>query len=82
MRFKIFIAFLALATSALLPINGGSALAGEPQAQKQELQTGAIGGNVRTKEENLVTCMALWEPATHMTKELWRAVCKRLETRN
>lgn len=39
-------------------------------------------GNYRpaTKEEKLVSCMALWEPATHMTKELWRTVCKRVQT--
>lgn len=39
-------------------------------------------GNYRraTNEEKLVSCMALWEPATHMTKERWRTVCKRVQT--
>jgi len=33
-----------------------------------------------TKEEKLASCMALWEPATHMTRERWRTVCKRVQT--
>jgi hypothetical protein len=82
MRFGTFLALSLLVTGVLPTWQRGSAFAADPPAQKEELPTGAIGGNVRTKEENLATCMALWEPSTHMTKELWRAVCKRVETRN
>ncbi len=33
-----------------------------------------------TKEQNLAACLNLWEPATHMTKRQWKAVCMRIET--
>lgn len=33
-----------------------------------------------TKEQNLAACLNLWEPATHMTKQQWKAVCMRIET--
>ena len=81
MRFRTFLALSALTTGALVPLNGGSAFATEAEVKKDELRTGSIV-NERTKEETLATCMALWDPTTHMTKDLWRTVCKRLETRN
>ena len=81
MRFRTFLALSALATGALLPLHGGSAFATESEVKKDELRTGSITTE-RTKEEALATCMALWDPSTHMTKDLWRNVCKRLETRN
>lgn len=82
MRFTTLLALSAFAAGALSPLLGAPATAAEAEAQKEELQTGGIGGTLRTKEENLATCMALWDPSTHMTKELWRTVCKRVETRN
>ncbi len=33
----------------------------------------------RTRTERLATCMALWEPATHMTKSDWKSTCDRVE---
>lgn len=33
----------------------------------------------RTRAERLATCMALWEPATHMTKDAWKRTCDRVE---
>ncbi len=32
----------------------------------------------RTPEQVMEDCMALWEPATHMTKVEWMRVCKRI----
>lgn len=53
-----------------------------PDAQRVE-PTAAPTGHARpTKEQNLASCMALWEPETHMTKKLWKTVCKRLETKD
>lgn len=34
-----------------------------------------------SRQQELAACVALWEPATHMTKALWIAVCKRLDRR-
>jgi hypothetical protein len=82
MRFRTLLALSALAAGALPALLDAPAIAAEAEAQKEELRTGGIGGTLRTKEENLATCMALWDPTTHMTKELWRSVCKRVETRN
>lgn len=81
MRFRAFLALTALTTLALPPSFGGRAFATEAEVKKEELRTGSIVTS-RTKEETLASCMALWDPGTHMTKDLWRAVCKRLETRN
>jgi hypothetical protein len=29
-----------------------------------------------TAEQRMADCMAIWEPATHMTKQQWRRTCK------
>ena len=29
-----------------------------------------------TVEQRMADCMAIWEPATHMTKQQWRRTCK------
>jgi len=34
-----------------------------------------------TVEEALTSCLALWEPATHMTKGEWRRACRRVAER-
>ena len=81
MRFKTFLALSAITMLALTPTLGGPAFATESEVKKDELRTGSITPE-RTKEDTLVTCMALWDPTTHMSKDLWRTVCKRLETRN
>jgi hypothetical protein len=69
---------MAIALPLLL---GGTAFATEAEIKKEQLRTGSIL-TTRTKEETLASCMALWDPSTHMTKDLWRTVCKRLETKN
>jgi hypothetical protein len=81
MRIRTFLALSALATGSFFPLHGGSAFATESEVKKDELRSGSITTE-RTKEETLATCMALWDPTTHMTKNLWRTVCKRIETRN
>jgi hypothetical protein len=30
-----------------------------------------------TREQKLKDCMAIWEPATHMSKEQWKRTCNR-----
>jgi hypothetical protein len=34
-----------------------------------------------TVEEALTSCLALWEPATHMTKSQWARACRRVAER-
>jgi hypothetical protein len=34
-----------------------------------------------TVEEALTSCLALWEPATHMTKKQWARACRRVAER-
>lgn len=35
-----------------------------------------------TEAQKLTSCMDLWEPETHMSKTLWKTVCKRIQTKN
>lgn len=56
-------------------------------ANAQRPTVGSENSDTRTRNDTrpseaqkLASCMELWEPATHMTKSLWRAVCKRIET--
>jgi hypothetical protein len=48
----------------------------------QDPTTGLGKYTPATKEEKLVSCMALWEPATHMSKTRWKTVCMRVQTDN
>jgi hypothetical protein len=34
-----------------------------------------------TVDEALTSCLALWEPATHMTKQEWARACRRVAER-
>lgn len=34
-----------------------------------------------TVDETLTSCLALWEPATHMSKQEWARACKRVAER-
>ena len=58
------------------PSGGGpprqGSLALSPGSRSQDAPS-AAGGGGRTLND----CMAFWEPATHMTKQEWRAACKR-----
>jgi hypothetical protein len=48
----------------------GSGRATGDGAQRLDSNRAAAG-------KTLEDCMAVWEPATHMTKEQWRRVCSR-----
>jgi hypothetical protein len=48
----------------------------------QEPTTGLGKYTPATKEEKLVSCMALWDPDTHMSKTRWKTVCMRVQTNN
>jgi hypothetical protein len=41
------------------------------------LTTGTVTPTPRTREQKLKDCMAIWEPATHMSKEQWKRTCNR-----
>jgi hypothetical protein len=42
-----------------------------------------LGGfDAPNEEQKLASCMDLWDPTTHMSKTLWKTVCKRIETKN
>lgn len=60
-------------TPSAAPIN-------EPQAATDEFEQSGGGSGVMTTAgggPTLADCMALWEPAVHMTKQLWKNVCIR-----
>jgi len=52
----------------------------EPQTATQDFEQSGGGSGVTITEgggPTLADCMALWEPAVHMTKQLWKNVCIR-----
>lgn len=52
----------------------------EPPAGTQDFEQSGGGSGVTVAEgggPTLADCMALWEPAVHMTKQLWKNVCVR-----
>ena len=73
-------AFLLLL--AALPSRGNAAAESvSPVAPTDTIPAAEVGKYYpRTKEQNLAACLDLWEPATHMTKRQWKAVCMRVET--
>ena len=50
--------------------------AGTDTATSEPLTTGTIGVTPAEKrKKRFEDCMAIWEPATHMTKRQWRRTC-------
>jgi hypothetical protein len=45
-------------------------------AAADDLTTGTLG-TPKTRDQKLQDCMAIWEPATHMTKAQWKRTCVR-----
>lgn len=37
--------------------------------------------NTRSPDQEYKECLALWEPATHMTRAEWAATCRRVQSR-
>jgi hypothetical protein len=74
------VAFLLVLAAA--PSRGNAATepmtSSAPAATEPAAEVGKYDG--LTKEQNLSTCLNLWEPATHMTKRQWKAVCMRIDT--
>jgi hypothetical protein len=56
--------------------NGGRARRVAVADRPQQRPTGAS-----TVEEALTSCLALWEPATHMTRSQWARACRRVAER-
>ena len=47
-----------------------------PKTETAEpMTTGSVGGPPESRKRRLEDCMAIWEPATHMTKREWRRTC-------
>ena len=59
------------------PDTDAAAATGAASSTADDLTTGSISGPVRTREQKIEDCMAIWEPATHMTKTQWRRTCTR-----
>lgn len=83
-RHHSFFAALAVAGCAMIFVSapaGGQETTSAPAVPHAQDSTVGLGNYHRaTKEEKLASCMDLWDPATHMTKKRWRAVCKRVQT--
>jgi hypothetical protein len=41
------------------------------------LTTGTVAPPPPSREKKLADCMAIWEKATHMTKDQWKRTCNR-----
>jgi hypothetical protein len=80
--FSIIWSVAFLLVLATLPSRGNAAA--EPVAPYAPTETEPAAEVSKyyglTKEQNLSTCLNLWEPATHMTKRQWKAVCMRIDT--
>lgn len=75
--FVIFIATILISSAA-----HGREETAAPGVQAVE-QPATSHGYVRpTKAQKLASCMDLWDPETHMTRDRWRVVCKRMETKD
>jgi hypothetical protein len=44
-------------------------------SEADELTTGSILTPAQQRKKRFDDCMAIWEPATHMTKREWRRTC-------
>ncbi|WP_295555099.1 hypothetical protein [uncultured Hyphomicrobium sp.] len=68
-------------TPTTIPPTPAAPAIAEPQASDTQSleQSGGSSGVVITEGggPTLADCMALWDPAVHMTKALWKDVCKR-----
>jgi hypothetical protein len=65
----------AVALLALLTLTGTKALA-ETADNKLPAE---VPGSVYLGNESLEHCMQRWDADTHMTKDAWRATCKRVQ---
>jgi hypothetical protein len=64
----------------VVPATPAAPAIAEPTANTQNFEQSDGGSGVVITAgggPTLADCMALWEPAVHMTKALWRDVCKR-----
>jgi hypothetical protein len=46
-------------------------------AASDSLTTGTVVRPPPTRDKKLADCMAIWEKATHMTKDQWKRTCNR-----
>jgi hypothetical protein len=73
---------LTLIAALAVSLAAGPAQARSPEAQADtqapnadDLTTGSVAPD--KKKRRLEDCMAIWEPATHMSKKEWRRTCDR-----
>jgi hypothetical protein len=81
--------YLALLSAALIAVLAASPVAAatsaaktdsKPQtAETEPMTTGSVSSNAfgpqESRKKKLEDCMAIWEPATHMSKREWRRTC-------
>jgi hypothetical protein len=53
-----------------------SAPASDYATEAENLTTGSIKTPAQQRHKRFEDCMAIWEPATHMSKREWRRTCK------
>lgn len=61
-------------TDAAAP--AANSAASDPATGDPATTTGSVAPEPRTRAQQLEDCMAIWEPATHMTKKQWRRTCQ------
>ena len=84
-----FIAALFAVAIAAAPLPGYATSATQPAQEAQAapveraadatsdpVTTGSVIPEPPTRQKRIDDCMAIWEPATHMTKSQWMRTCK------
>jgi len=68
--------WLASAALAQAPADGSKKEAGKTVGKQPEASKGKDGAT-----DALTTCLAMWEPATHMSRQQWARACRRVADR-
>jgi hypothetical protein len=73
-------AFLIAALALAGPVHarsGATTTDAGSNAAADSLTTGSIGtSQTEKRQRQFDDCMAIWEPATHMTKKQWQRTCR------
>jgi len=71
----LLIAALLLAAPSAAQ-SGDAAPVSDYATEAENITTGTILTPAQQRQKRFKDCMAIWEPATHMTKRQWRRTCK------
>lgn len=80
--FSVVMFIMLIATFLLSSAAHGRDESTVPGVQAVEQPTTGHGYVRPTKAQKIASCMDLWDPETHMTRDRWRVVCKRMETKD